>query len=302
LELKKNHGDEEMRAKDLFYALWIPDLFMEKVEKDEDWHLMCPNQSPGLADAYGDKFKLLYNKYVDEGCYMKKVKARELWFKILDSQMETGTPYMLYKDACNTKSNQKNLGTIKSSNLCCEIVEYSDPGESAVCNLASISLSSMVEDKTFSFDKLRRVTRIVTQNLNKLIDVNFYPTEKTRLSNTKHRPIGIGVQGLADAFALMNVPFESEDAVRINKAIFETIYYSSMETSMEIAKKDGPYSSFEGSPISQGIFQFDMWNITPTTYDWNSLRSKVVKYGQSGQSGQSAQKWSKVVKSGQKWS
>jgi len=279
LDLKKNHGDEEMRAKDLFYALWIPDLFMEKVEKDEEWYLMCPNQSPGLSDAYGDQFKILYETYVRNGTYMKKIKARELWFKILDSQMETGTPYMLYKDACNTKSNQKNLGTIKSSNLCCEIVEYSDPDESAVCNLASISLSSMIEDKIFNFDKLRRVTRIVTQNLNKLIDVNFYPTEKTRLSNTKHRPIGIGVQGLADTFALMDIPFESEEAARMNKAIFETIYFSSIETSMEISKKDGPYSSFEGSPISQGIFQFDMWNVIPTSHDWHSLRAKVVKYG-----------------------
>jgi len=279
LDLKKNHGDEEMRAKDLFYALWIPDLFMECVEKDKYWYLMCPNQSRGLSDAYGDDFKKLYETYVEEGKFIKKIKARELWFKILDSQMETGTPYMLYKDACNMKSNQKNLGTIKSSNLCCEIVEYSDSNESAVCNLASISLSSMVEDGVFNYEKLKRVTKIVTNNLNRLIDVNFYPTNKTERSNTKHRPIGIGVQGLADAFALMNVPFESEEATKINKHIFETIYYASIEKSMEIAKVDGYYSSFEGSPISKGIFQFDLWNVRPQLYDWDNLRESVIRYG-----------------------
>ena len=279
LELKKNHGDEEMRAKDLFYALWIPDLFMEKVEKDGDWYLMCPNQSRGLADAYGDSFKELYETYVSENKYIKKIKARELWFKILDSQMETGTPYMLYKDACNTKSNQKNLGTIKSSNLCCEIVEYSDAKESAVCNLASISLSSMVEDGVFNYKKLIKVTKIVTTNLNKLIDVNFYPTSKTQLSNSKHRPIGIGVQGLADAFALMDVAFESEEASKINKLIFETIYYAAMEQSMELSMEQGPYDTFEGSPISKGIFQFDMWKVTPQLYDWDKLRESIIRYG-----------------------
>jgi ribonucleoside-diphosphate reductase alpha chain len=279
LDLKKNHGDEEMRAKDLFYALWIPDLFMEMVEKDGDWFLMCPNKSPGLADTYGDNFKVLYQQHVDEGNFIKKIKARDLWFKILDSQMETGTPYMLYKDACNTKSNQKNIGTIKSSNLCCEIVEYSDPNESAVCNLASISLSSMVENKQFDYEKLKRITKIVTNNLNKLIDVNFYPTDKTYISNTKHRPIGIGVQGLADAFAMMDVPFESEEALNINKRIFETIYFASIEKSMDIAKVEGPYSSFQGSPISQGIFQFDMWKVRPQLYDWDALRESVIRYG-----------------------
>jgi ribonucleoside-diphosphate reductase alpha subunit len=279
LELKKNHGDEEMRAKDLFYALWIPDLFMEKVEKDGDWYLMCPNQSRGLADAYGDEFKKLYEQYVSENKYIKKIKARELWFKILDSQMETGTPYMLYKDACNKKSNQKNLGTIKSSNLCCEIVEYSDANESAVCNLASISLSSMVENGVFDYKKLIKVTKIVTTNLNKLIDVNFYPTNKTQLSNSRHRPIGIGVQGLADAFALMDVAFESEEASKINKHIFETIYYASMEQSMELSLEQGPYESFEGSPISKGIFQFDMWGVTPQLYDWDKLRESIIRYG-----------------------
>jgi ribonucleoside-diphosphate reductase alpha subunit len=279
LELKKNHGDEEMRAKDLFYALWIPDLFMEKVEKDGDWYLMCPNQSRGLADAYGNAFKELYEQYVSENKYIKKIKARELWFKILDSQMETGTPYMLYKDACNIKSNQKNLGTIKSSNLCCEIVEYSDAKESAVCNLASISLSSMVEDGVFNYKKLIKVTKIVTTNLNKLIDVNFYPTNKTQLSNSRHRPIGIGVQGLADAFALMDVAFESDEASKINKHIFETIYYAAMEQSMELSIEQGPYESFEGSPISKGIFQFDMWGVTPQLYDWDKLRESIIRYG-----------------------
>jgi ribonucleoside-diphosphate reductase alpha chain len=279
LDLKKNHGDEEMRAKDLFYALWIPDLFMEMVEKDGEWYLMCPNKSPGLADTYGNNFKVLYQRHVDEGNFIKKIKARDLWFKILDSQMETGTPYMLYKDACNTKSNQKNIGTIKSSNLCCEIVEYSDSNESAVCNLASISLSSMVENKKFNYEKLKRITKIVTNNLNKLIDVNFYPTDKTYISNTKHRPIGIGVQGLADAFAMMDVPFESEESLNINKQIFETIYFASIEKSMDIAKVEGPYSSFQGSPISQGIFQFDMWKVKPKFYDWDTLRESVIRYG-----------------------
>uniref|UniRef100_A0A6C0ET16 ribonucleoside-diphosphate reductase n=1 Tax=viral metagenome TaxID=1070528 RepID=A0A6C0ET16_9ZZZZ len=279
LNLRKNHGDEELRAKDLFYALWIPDLFMEKVEKDEEWFLMCPNVSKGLSDVYGDKFKELYETYVKNGTYLKKIKARELWFKILDSQMETGTPYMLYKDACNKKSNQKNIGTIKSSNLCCEIVEYSDAKESAVCNLASIALSSMVTNQLFDYDKLHRITKILTNNLNKIIDVNYYPTDKTDKSNKGHRPIGIGVQGLADVFALMNIPFESSEAIEVNKNIFETIYHASIEKSMELSKKEGPYSSFEGSPLSQGIFQFDLWNVTPSRYDWTKLKKDVMKYG-----------------------
>jgi ribonucleoside-diphosphate reductase alpha subunit len=280
LDLKKNHGEEEMRARDLFYALWIPDLFMEKVENNQDWYLMCPDKCKGLSDVYGDEFKSLYNKYVDRKYYNKKINARELWFKILDSQMETGTPYMLYKDACNQKSNQKNLGTIKSSNLCCEIVEYSDSNESAVCNLASISLSSMVEDKIFNYDRLHRVTKILTENLNKIIDVNFYPTSKTLLSNTRHRPIGIGVQGLADAFALMDIPFESNEAVEVNKLIFETMYHASLEKSMEMATSYGAYETFSGSPLSQGIFQFDMWQVSPSPrYDWNTLRSQIVTHG-----------------------
>ena len=280
LDMRKNQGDEEMRGRDLFYALWIPDLFMEKVEKNEDWYLMCPNQSKGLADVYGEEFKQLYLSYVEEGKFLKKIKARDLWFRILDSQMETGTPYMLYKDACNQKSNQKNLGTIKSSNLCCEIVEYSDGNESAVCNLASISLSSMVNHRQFDYEKLHRVTKQVTFNLNKLIDVNFYPNDKTRISNTKHRPIGIGVQGLADALALMGIPFESKEAQETDRLIFETMYHASLEKSMEMAKKDGPYSSFQGSPLSKGQFQFDLWKVTPSDrYNWGKLRREIYDYG-----------------------
>lgn len=280
LDLKKNHGEEEMRARDLFYALWIPDLFMEKVENNEDWYLMCPHKCKGLSDVYGDEFKLLYNKFVDNKYYNKKISARELWFKILDSQMETGTPYMLYKDACNQKSNQKNLGTIKSSNLCCEIVEYSDSNESAVCNLASISLSSMVEAKKFNYDKLHHVTKILTENLNKIIDVNFYPTAKTLISNTKHRPIGIGVQGLADVFALMDIPFESTEAIEVNKLIFETMYHASLEKSMELAVISGAYETFAGSPLSKGVFQFDMWNVKPSLrYNWEMLRSNIILHG-----------------------
>jgi ribonucleoside-diphosphate reductase alpha chain len=279
LDLRKNHGDEEKRAKDLFYALWIPDLFMEKIEKNEEWYLMCPNQSKGLSDVYGNKFKELYNSYIENGTYIKKVNARDLWFRILDSQMETGTPYMLYKDACNEKSNQQNIGTIKSSNLCCEIVEYSDSKESAVCNLASISLSTMVKDGVFDYEKLHKTTKTVTNNLNKLIDVNYYPTSKTETSNNLHRPIGIGVQGLADVFALMDVAFESESASEINKNIFETIYHASMEKSMELSKLQGPYSSFQGSPLSKGKFQFDLWGVTPTRYDWDKLRKDIMVHG-----------------------
>jgi|TARA_B110000285_G_scaffold56964_1_gene64949 ribonucleotide reductase alpha subunit len=239
LELRKNHGDEEMRARDLFYALWIPDFFMEMVETDDYWYLMCPNKCPGLSDVYGDEFKTKYLKYVEENKYNKKLKARELWFQILDSQMETGTPYMLYKDSCNSKSNQKNLGMIKSSNLCTEIMEYSDKDETAVCNLASISLSSMVDETTkiFDYDKLEKITTIVTENLNKIIDKNFYPTPKTMKSNMSHRPIGIGVQGLADAFAKLDIPFDSDQAQSVNRDIFETIYYASLKKSNEISKQ-----------------------------------------------------------------
>ena len=357
LEMKKNHGDEEMRARDLFYALWIPDLFMKRVAQDANWTLMCPDVCPGLSDCYGEKFEELYTKYENEGRGIKTIKAREVWFKILDAQMETGTPYMLYKDACNSKSNQKNLGTIKSSNLCTEIVEYSNDEETAVCNLASIALSkftkktispftnsvtvytkenckwcdllkyllnrknieynqvvvdpSMFEDykkqfnvetlplllhgeekvggydatlnllrDQFDYELLHKVTKVVTRNLNNVIDINFYPTDKTKNSNMKHRPIGIGVQGMADAFAIMDVPFHSNLAKQINRNIFETMYHAALEASMEAAKKEGPYTSFKGSPASEGILQFDMWNVTPSNrYDWDSLKLNIAEHG-----------------------
>ena len=311
LELKKNHGDEEARARDLFYALWVCDLFMKRVKNDESWSLMCPKACSGLSDLYGDAFVSLYEKYESLGKVRKTVSARALWFKILDSQMETGTPYLLYKDACNSKSNQKNLGTIKSSNLCTEIVQYSDSKETAVCNLASIGLPSFVnvETKTFDYAKLHEMTKIVTTNLNKIIDVNFYPTEKTMKSNIRHRPIGIGVQGLADVFVMMDVAFHSEEAKNINRLIFETMYHGALERSNEIAIsrvnnmkrsvsfKDkiinhyeeqhvsssyaGAYSTFEGSPASQGILQFDMWGVSPTPglFDWDSLKESIKKYG-----------------------
>jgi ribonucleotide reductase alpha subunit len=379
IELRKNHGDEEMRARDLFYALWIPDLFMKQVENDDYWYLMCPNKCPGLSDCYGEEFESLYFKYVNENKYNKKMKARELWFQILDSQMETGTPYMLYKDSVNKKSNQQNIGVIKSSNLCCEIMEYSNSNETAVCNLASISLSAMVDENNnkFDFDKLGEITETVTENLNNIIDVNYYPTPKTYNSNINHRPIGIGVQGLADCFAKLNLSFDSDEAQELNKQIFETIYYHSMKKSNEIAKERslkiknikqailydifnnksfigycnlkeyinnnyydyrftnelsqisdlyhslkptmeeifgkkgykflhylmmqdinlhekknelmecvrndtlcGAYSSFEGSPCSKGLLQFDLWNVKPSDrYDWDNLKSLIKKYG-----------------------
>jgi len=354
LEMRKNHGDEEMRARDLFYALWIPDLFMKRVECNGKWYLMCPNMSPGLSDVYGDDFEVLYDKYVTENKYIKEINARDLWFQILDSQMETGTPYMLYKDACNKKSNQKNLGTIKSSNLCCEIIEYSDKNESAVCNLASISLSSFVKqipyetnnelsiitkstckwcvllkayltnnsipfketimtdeefketkhatvpqvydgekllggytdtmtllnNAYFDYDDLGNSVKIITENLNKVIEINYYPTDKTKKSNLSNRPIGIGVQGLADTFAMLNLAFDSPDARQINENIFETIYYHSINTSMRIAEQLGAYDNYTGSPISQGKFQFDLWNVTPSSrYKWEELRQNIFKYG-----------------------
>lgn len=345
LELKKNHGDEDMRARDLFYALWVPSLFMRQVRDDGDWHLFCPDKCPGLADCYGADFDNLYADYVSQGKYNKVMKARDLWMKICDSQMETGTPYLLYKDAANAKSNQQNLGVIKSSNLCCEVIEYSDPEQTAVCNLASIGLTNFVtKDKQFDYAELHRVTKVVTKNLNRVIDINFYPTEKTRLSNFLHRPIGIGVQGLADAFALLDIPYESDDAKSTNKNIFETIYHAALECSNEIAEeragglKDlwrvhnelpptangifasgsrtereytgldsamysiagslqpireeleredgdiiGAYSSFQGSPASQGILQFDQWEIDPSSspmgYDWSGLKSRIKRYG-----------------------
>ncbi len=283
LELKKNHGDEELKARDLFYALWISDLFMERVKSNTKWSLFCPHECPGLADVYGDKFVSLYEKYESEGKSRKIVNARDLWFKILDAQMETGTPYILYKDAANKKSNQQNLGTIKSSNLCTEILEYSDDKETAVCNLASIGLPTFVDTKTkmFDYDKLHEVTKVVTNNLNRVIDINFYPTEKTRTSNMRHRPIGIGVQGLADTFVLMDIPFHSEEAKEVNKLIFETIYHAALEKSNEISISQGSYSSFEGSPASKGIFQYDMWNKQPTKerYNWDALKQSIIIYG-----------------------
>jgi ribonucleotide reductase alpha subunit len=343
LDMRKNHGDEELRARDLFYALWVSDLFMERVKENGKWSLFCPHECPGLADVYGDKFKELYMKYEESGKSSKIVNARDLWFKVLDAQMETGTPYLLYKDAANNKSNQKNIGTIKSSNLCTEIMEYSDDKETAVCNLASIALPAFVNEETkeFDYDQLHKVAKVVTGNLNRIIDVNFYPTIKTERSNLLHRPIGIGVQGLADTFILMDIPFHSEKAKEVNKLIFETIYHAALERSNEIAvsRKDnvnkirsnisendlfnmryeyniqnevcydlikndisvskndkvviaelinltnddlsGSYSSFVGSPASQGILQFDLWGVTPTPnrYDWNSLKELIKEYG-----------------------
>jgi ribonucleotide reductase alpha subunit len=318
LQMRKNHGDEELKARDLFYALWIPDLFMKRMKSDENWTLMCPDECPGLADVYGEDFVTLYEKYEKEGKGRKTMKARDLWFQVLDAQMETGTPYLVYKDAANNKSNQKNIGTIKSSNLCSEIIEYSDHNESAVCNLASIAVPAFVEEKdgeiVYNYDKLHNVAKVVTNNLNNIIDINFYPTEKTKRSNMRHRPIGIGIQGLADVFIKMNISFGSQQSIEINKRIFETIYHAALEQSNEIAIERyhkiqntddnsvhklfnefennlreglldmnttiGSYSTFMGSPASQGILQFDMWNVTPSDrYDWNGLKESIKTYG-----------------------
>lgn len=283
LDLRKNHGNEEDRARDLFYALWIPDLFMKRVQAAEKWSLMCPNQCPGLADCYGEEFEKKYLAYEAEGKFMKQMPARDLWQKILTSQMETGTPYMLYKDACNGKSNQKNLGTIRSSNLCCEIVEYSAPDEIAVCNLASVALPKFVnvEDKTYDHEGLAKVCRIMTKNLNRVIDVNYYPVEAARKSNMRHRPVGLGVQGLADTFIMLDMPFDSEEARKLNREIFETMYFASLTESCAIAEKEGHYETFPGSPASKGILQFDMWGVKPDSgrYDWEALRERVKKHG-----------------------
>uniref|UniRef100_A0A6C0JGB5 ribonucleoside-diphosphate reductase n=1 Tax=viral metagenome TaxID=1070528 RepID=A0A6C0JGB5_9ZZZZ len=302
LQMRKNHGDEELKARDLFYALWVPDLFMERVKADGQWTLMCPDECPGLADVYGTEFNTLYAKYESEGKGRKTVKARELWFQVLDAQMETGTPYICYKDAANKKSNQKNLGTIKSSNLCSEIIEYSDENESAVCNLASIALPTFIdmtdpENPVFDFEKLHAVAKIVTYNLNKIIDVNYYPTEKTRRSNMRHRPIGIGIQGLADVFMMMNLAFAGDTAKQMNKDIFETIYHGALEQSCEMAKTEGAYETFPGSPASEGILQFDLWiseesqkngqkngsifeNGHPNNrYDWSGLKASIIMVG-----------------------
>ncbi|KAJ6821659.1 ribonucleoside-diphosphate reductase large subunit-like [Iris pallida] len=300
LDLRKNHGKEEHRARDLFYALWIPDLFMKRVQDNGEWSLFCPNEAPGLADCWGDEFERLYTKYEKEGKAKKVVVAQNLWFEVLKSQIETGTPYMLYKDACNRKSNQQNLGTIKSSNLCTEIIEYTSPSETAVCNLASIALPRFVREKDvpieshpsklvgsigsknryFDFDKLAEVTSIVTTNLNKIIDVNYYPVETARQSNMRHRPIGIGVQGLADTFILLGMPFESPQAQKLNADIFETIYYHALKASSELAVKEGPYETYKGSPVSKGILQPDMWNVAPSSrWDWPALREMIAKHG-----------------------
>jgi len=302
LDLKKNTGKEEQRARDLFYALWIPDLFMKRVEANGDWSLMCPHECPGLSDCWGDEFEELYTKYESEKRYRKQVKAQKLWFAILESQTETGTPYMLYKDACNRKSNQKNLGTIKCSNLCTEIVEYTGPDEVAVCNLASIALNMFVKtedrdlssnrkNRWFDFEMLKKVTKVVTRNLNRVIDENFYPIEEARNSNMRNRPVGIGVQGFADCLILMRYSFESPEAALLNKQIFETIYYSALEASSELAEKFGPYETYQGSPASKGILQYDMWNVTPTDLlakpgevtptklDWPALKSRISRFG-----------------------
>ncbi len=281
LDLKKNHGKEEQRARDLFYALWIPDLFMKRVEANGDWTLMCPHECPGLSDVHSAEFEALYEKYEAEGKGRKTIKAQDLWFKILESQIETGTPYMLYKDAANSKSNQQNLGTIKSSNLCTEIMEYTSPDEIAVCNLASLALPKYVtEEGTFDHDKLFEVTYEATINLNRIIDGNYYPVKEAENSNMRHRPIGLGVQGLADAFIMLRYPFESEEARQLNKDIFETIYYASMTASKDLAKKEGAYETFPGSPLSKGVFQFDMWNVTPSTrWEWDVLREEVKQHG-----------------------
>jgi len=277
LRLKLNNGAEEDRARDLFYALWIPDLFMERVEANTDWTVFCPNEAPGLADAVGDDFKKLYEKYEAEGRGRKTIPAQKLWFQILDSQMETGTPYLCYKDPSNKKSNQQNLGTIKSSNLCTEIIEYSDANESAVCNLASIGLPAFVNGTTFDFEKLRHVTKVVVRNLNRVIDINFYPTAETKRSNMRHRPIGLGIQGLADVFALLKLSWDSPAAADLNQRIFEHMYYAAVETSYECAQMEGPYETFEGSPMSKGLLQPDLWNVKPLSedLDWSLLRQKA---------------------------
>lgn len=280
LDLKKNTGKEENRARDLFYALWIPDLFMRRVEQDQMWSLMCPHECPGLHDVYGEDFERLYTKYEGEKRYRRQVQAQQLWYAILESQIETGTPYMLYKDACNSKSNQKNLGTIKCSNLCTEVIEYTAPDEVAVCNLASIALNRFVHEGSFDFQKLREVSQVITKNLNRIIDVNFYPIPEAEKSNKSHRPIGIGVQGLADTFILMRLPFDCEEARLLNKQIFETIYYGALEASCELAKELGPYETYPGCPVSQGILQYDMWGVTPTDmWDWAALKARIAQYG-----------------------
>jgi len=281
LNLRKNHGKEEMRARDLFYALWVSDLFMRRVEANEDWSLFCPHEAPGLADCFGKEFEDLYERYEKEGRARKVIKAQELWFAILDAQIETGTPYLLYKDAANSKSNQQNLGTIKSSNLCTEIMEYTDANEVAVCNLASLALPRYIQNGVFDHNKLYEVTYQAAINLNKIIDNNYYPVEEARYSNLRHRPIGLGVQGLADTFIQLRMPFESDEAKKLNIEIFETIYFAAMTASKDLAIKDGAYETFQGSPLSKGKFQFDLWNVKPESgrWDWENLRLDVMNHG-----------------------
>lgn len=284
VDLRKNHGKDEVRARDLFLAMWVPDLFMKRVEKNEDWSLMCPAEAPGLADCYGEEFEQLYERYEREGRAKRTVKAQKLWYAILEAQIETGNPFILYKDSANRKSNQKNLGTIKSSNLCTEIIEYSSPDETAVCNLASIALPSFIEgtgpNKVYNFQRLHDVAKVVCKNLNRIIDINYYPVPSARRSNMRHRPIGIGVQGLADAFMIMGYPFDSPMSRRLNVQIFETIYHAALERSCELAEQFGPYETYEGSPASQGILQYDMWDRTPTDlWDWTTLKAKIAKHG-----------------------
>lgn len=281
LDLRKNTGKEETRARDLFFALWIPDLFMKRIEDDGDWSLFCPAEAPGLQDVWGEKFETLYTTYEREGRARRTIKAQKLWFAILEAQTETGNPYMLYKDACNRKSNQQSLGTIKCSNLCTEIIEYSSPDEIAVCNLGSLSLPAFVENETtYDFKMLHKITKVLTRNLNKVIDVNYYPVPEAANSNKRHRPVGLGVQGLADAFIKMRMPFDSAAARKLNVQIFETIYHAALETSCELAQEEGPYTTYEGSPVSKGILQPDMWGVTPTDlWDWNALRASIAQHG-----------------------
>ncbi|KAF8625988.1 hypothetical protein AX17_006712 [Amanita inopinata Kibby_2008] len=280
LDLRKNHGKEEVRARDLFYALWIPDLFMKRIEANQDWSLFCPNEAPGLHEVWGPEFETLYEKYEKEGRQRKTIPAQKLWYAILEAQIETGGPFMLYKDSANAKSNQKNLGTIKSSNLCCEIIEYSSPEETAVCNLASLALPTFISNGKFDFQKLHDVTKVVANNLNRIIDINYYPIPEARRSNLRHRPIGIGVQGLADAFMALRMPFDSPTAKQLNIQIFETIYHGALEASLEIAERDGPYETWVGSPAQQGQLQFDLWGVTPTDlWDWDALKAKIAKTG-----------------------
>ena len=281
LELKKNTGQEELRTRDLFLALWIPDLFMKQVKDDGDWYLFCPHESPGLNESHSKEFEKLYNNYVAAGKYRRKIKARTLWTRIIESQVETGTPYMLFKDAANSKSNQQNLGTIQSSNLCTEIIEYTAPDEVAVCNLASVALPKFVkEDKTFDHERLFQITYTATRNLNRIIDRNYYPIKEARNSNMRHRPIGLGVQGLADTFVMMRIAFDSDEAKKLNKEIFETIYYAALTCSKDLAKTEGHYESFPGSPASQGVLQYDMWKVQPSNrWEWDLLKDEIKQYG-----------------------